>query len=337
MTNTDNPPKLKDIAQRVGVSESAASLALSGKPGVSDATRKKILAVAKEMHWEPNYAARVLAGSKPEVIGMVLARNVKDVGSEAFFMRFLTGIQQALSARGYGLLLQTVGSTEEELSVYRRWRSARRVDAVILTDLHVDDPRPRALVEMGMPAIITGAADREGLLPALVLDDAAAMSRIIDFLTNRGHQSVAYVCGESQLRHIRDRIREFDEHVKRAGGSPHVFPTDFSAQSAADATVAALECGPTAIIFDNEFLALAGMAAIRRMGMQIPDDVSVVVWEDSAVAQVTEPALTALQRDAFALGVRVTERLLALLDGREPAPEPEPEPALNVRASVRHV
>ena len=86
-------PKLKDIAREVGVSESAASLALAGKPGVSEATREKILAVAKEMRWEPNHAAKVLSGARTEAIGLVLARDMRDVGSEAIFLRFLTGIE----------------------------------------------------------------------------------------------------------------------------------------------------------------------------------------------------------------------------------------------------
>ena len=327
-------PKLKDIAREVGVSESAASLALAGKPGVSEATREKILAVAKEMRWEPNHAAKVLSGARTEAIGLVLARDMRDVGSEAFFLRFLTGIEEVLSSRGYGLLVQTVGTAEEEVEVYRRWNATRRVDGVIIVDLRVDDIRPRALKEMGMPAIITGAADPDALIPALELDDAVVMEQITDFLTGSGHRNIAYVCGDPNLRHVQDRLAKFEQDVRDAGGEPHWYPTDFSAASAVEATERALEKGPSAIIFENEFLAIAGVTTIRRHDLAIPGDVSVIMWEDSPVAEVVDPPMTAIHRDAFALGVEVTGQLLSILDGKEPTVTLDTRPGLVIRGSV---
>lgn len=334
MSERRRPPKLKDIAERVGVSESAASLALSGKPGVSTATRERILAVAEEMQWEPNYAAQVLSGASTGIIGLVIIRDLDEVGSEAFFFRFLTGLEEELSIDGYALLLQVAKSIQDETEIYRKWRSARKVDAVVLVDLRTDDIRPQVLKDIGLPAIITGAADPHGYVPSLRTDDAAALEQVVSLLGDLNHRDVAYVCGDPQLTHILQRVIAFKEAVGELGGEPRVLPTDFSADRAAAATEELLKKRPSAIIFDNEILALAGMGVIRAHGLDVPGDISVVVCEDSVVAEVIDPPLTALQRDAFSLGRQVARRLLDHLADGDPAPRYAPVPTIAMRKSV---
>lgn len=231
-------PTLKDIAARVGISESAASLALAGKPGVYEKTRQAVLEVAEELGWTPNHAARVLSGSRSETIGLVFARDVEDVGSEAFFLQFLTGLQEILSAKDYGLLMQAVESVDEEIAVYRKWKRANRVDAVVLIDLRNDDPRPQAVHEMGLPAIIAGGSDPRGLLPEIITCDKEAMRLILDYLGDHHHERIAYICGDENLAHISKRIEEF--RAGQAQTQRAVFPTDFSAIAGARAAEEAL-------------------------------------------------------------------------------------------------
>ncbi len=325
-------PTLKEIAKKVGVSESAASLALSGKPGVSDATRSRVLQVAEELQWTPNHAARVLSGAPSQTVGFVIARDIEDVGSEAFFLHFITGIQSRMSARGYGLLLQSVASVEEEIALYRQWRSANRVDAVVLVDLRFDDPRPSALAQMDLPAVLTGAADPQGRIPAITLDDAALMRQILDYLRSKGHTRIAYICGDLHLLHIGQRVKEFRAELSNG----LVLETDFAPASASEAMSEALDSKdrPTAVIFDNELLAAAGMGEIRARGLSIPEDISVIVWEDSAAVQFMDPPLTALSRDAFALGQLVAQKLLDQINGKKVVDDQYPLAQLVERKSV---
>ncbi|HEY9330501.1 MAG TPA: LacI family DNA-binding transcriptional regulator [Streptomyces sp.] len=317
---SDRPHRLtlRDIAGLAGVSETAASFALNGKPGVSAKTRERILAVAEEHGWEPHHAAKVLTGAKSQTVGLVIARSARDVGSESFFMRFMTGLQSVLSKRRQSLLLQVVDSVEAEIDTYRRWHLANRVDAVILVDLRVDDPRPDALAALGMPAVIAGGPDPRGRLPAVTIDDREPMRRIIEHLHDTGHESVAYVCGTGEMLHITRRIDAFHGGARDLGLPGHfVMSTDFSASSAARATRLLLSSDdrPTALVYDNEILAVAGLGEIRRLGLAVPADVCVVVWEDTLIAGAMEPPLTALGRDAFAFGSDVADRLMATLDG----------------------
>jgi DNA-binding LacI/PurR family transcriptional regulator len=101
-----------DLLARVP-EETAASFALNGKPGVSEETRRRVLAVVEELQWTPNHAAQVLSGARSMTIGLAVARSVQDVGSELFFLRLITGMHTVLSARRYGLLFQVAESVED--------------------------------------------------------------------------------------------------------------------------------------------------------------------------------------------------------------------------------
>ena len=125
---------IKDIAERAGVSKGAVSYALNGRPGVSDETRTRILAIADELGWYPNRAARALSASRADACGLVLARPATTIALEPFFMEFIAGVEAQLSPRSIGLTLQLVDSVEEEIEVYRRWFGEHRVDGVFVVD-----------------------------------------------------------------------------------------------------------------------------------------------------------------------------------------------------------
>src|SRR5690625_4568984 len=145
---------IADIAERAGVTSAAVSLAVNGRPGVSDATRARVMDIARELHWEPSHAARALAGAPVLTVGMVLARPADVLGAEAFVGAFVAGLQEGLSGRDYSLQMKVLDSPEAEIDTYRRWFGQRRVDGVVVVDLRVDDPRIPALEELAQPAQI---------------------------------------------------------------------------------------------------------------------------------------------------------------------------------------
>ncbi|MFC4504002.1 MULTISPECIES: LacI family DNA-binding transcriptional regulator [Streptomyces] len=337
MTAEGRRPRLRDIADLVGISEAAASFALNGKPGVSEATRRRVLEVARELNWSPHPAARALTGAGSSTVGLVIARSAQDVGTELFFHRLMTGMQTVLSRRNYGLLFQVVGSVEEEIETCRRWQHEQRVDGVVLVDLRRDDPRPAAVAALGLPALIAGGPDPGGALPSVSIDDAAAMRAIMRHLKDTGHDRVAYLSGTASMLHVHRRIESFERTGRDLGFSDcRTLPTDFSAAAGAAVTESVLLGGPrpTALVYDNEVLAVAGVGVIRRHALRIPDDVAVVVWEDTPVCTALTPALTALRRDAVGFGADVAERLLELLAGEPAKDHEERVPSLIARAST---
>jgi len=328
-------PTLRDIAQRVGVSETAASFALNGKPGISEDVRRRVLEVVEELDWRPSYAARLLSGAASQSVGFLLPAAATSVDSELFFMRLMTGMQTALSPAQYGLLVQVAENVDDEIEVYRRWHSDRRVDGVVLINLLEDDPRPDAINELGLPAVLAGGPDPTGRITSISIDDGAAMRVVLDHVHQLGHTKVAYVCGDQKLLHVQRRVAAFEAVRRTLFDTGQVVSTAYTSQAAARATDSILgqSPAPTAIICDNEVLAVAVSVTATAMGLRVGEDLTVLSCEDSPVCEAMHPPISALHRDTHGFGADVASQLLNLIAGRELVSTQEQVPELFVRGS----
>jgi DNA-binding LacI/PurR family transcriptional regulator len=309
---------IRDIAERAGVSKGAVSYALNGRPGVSSDTRDRILAIADELGWYPNRAARALSAARADACGLVLARPAQIVALEPFFMEFIAGVESELAARSIALTIQLVRDVRDEIAVYRRWWGEHRVDGVLMVDLRIDDPRIDELARIGLPAVVVGGPVEKGVLPCVWHDEASVVSEAIRYLAALGHTRVAHVSGVADFVHTRQRTAAFRHAVEELGLEGDVLETDYSAESGARATRKLLSSPtpPTAILFDSDLLAVTGLGVVQQMGFSVPDDVSIVGWDDSLISQVVHPPLTAITRDITAYGVAAARHLLEAIEGR---------------------
>ena len=159
---------LKDIADELGISQTAVSFAINDRPGVSAETKRKVKETAARMGWSPVYAAQALGSSKTMTVGFAPSRAEDGIQNDSFMMQFMAGIHQSLSRHGYGLLFRPCTSDKEAIAVYRDWARRKRVDGVILVDLYADDPRPQLLTELGLPSVLAGGPDPSNLIPSTI-------------------------------------------------------------------------------------------------------------------------------------------------------------------------
>lgn len=330
-------PTIADVARRAGVSKGAVSYALNGQPGVSEATRRRIIAIAEEIGFSPSSAARALSGASAKAVGLALCRPARILGIEPFFMELISGVEAELSARSFALTLQVVADPAAEIAVHRRWWAERRVDGVFVCDLRLDDGRVPVLEELRLPAVVIGGPGHTGALPSVWSDDAAALTETVEYLVALGHRRIARVGGLPDLLHTRIRTEAFEEVCRRLGLVDAVtVPSDYTGEEGTRATRRLLSSAarPTAVVYDNDVMAIAGLSVAQEMGLAVPGDLSIVAWDDSPLCQLVHPPLTALSRDIPAYGAHAARHLLAAIAGEPVTALQDETPHLIPRGST---
>jgi LacI family repressor for deo operon, udp, cdd, tsx, nupC, and nupG len=322
-------PTINDVASAAGVSKGAVSFALNGRPGVAPHTRQRILDAAERLGWTPSPQARALSVSKALAVGLVVARPPEIFRADAFFPAFISGLETVLSEQGHALLLMV--AEHDDATTYRRLARERRVDGVFVTDLRVDDPRPALLEELGLASVVIGPA------PALGVDDAPGIRAAVQHLVGLGHTRIAHVSGPQSMVHGLSRRTAWADALADAGlpeGS--CVEADFSAESGAAATRTLLDLPepPTAIVYANDLMAMAGLSLAVARGVSVPGRLSVTGFDDIEISAHLQPSLTTVSTDVVAWGRAAATRLLELIRGTEPTPVHLPPARLVLRNST---
>ncbi|WP_141399184.1 LacI family DNA-binding transcriptional regulator [Curtobacterium sp. 'Ferrero'] len=267
---------------------------------------------------------------------MTIRRPRRRVALEPFWMQYVRGIEEVLAECDLVLVLQVVGSVEEDLGVLRRWATSGKFAGVIVTDILVDDRRIPALRDLALPAVLVGTMGAESDFTTISTDDAAVAEAIVQHLATHGHRSVARVSGPRSMMHTAVRDRAFASAGAAAGVRMTTVEGDYTAE-AGEAGVRALVVEgvdrPTALVFDNDVMALRGLDVLTAAGVRVPDDITVVAWDDSVGCQLAEPALTAAAHDIRAFGADTARAFLDVLGGAPPTSLLAETPTLVVRAS----
>lgn len=341
MTATPTPRvTIKDVAARAGVSKGAVSLAFNRKPGLSEATRDRIFAAARELGWSPSPTARTLAGSRVDVVGLAVCRPARLLGLEPFYMEFISGVESVLVERSCSLLLRLVRSPDEEVGLMESWWRGRQIGGSILVDFRAGDPRPAVAGRLGVPVVAVGHPSLTGGLTSVWTDDATAVTEAVRYLAALGHRRIARVGGAAALGHTSIRTAAFDEAVRGLEPAARAWQvaTDFSGDAGARATRSLLTAAggerPTAIVYDNDIMAVAGLSVAAEMGLRVPEDVSLLAWDDSQLCRLTHPTLSAMSHDVHGFGAEVARTLFGVITGEGPGSHPVPTPVLTPRGST---
>ena len=267
----------------------------------------------------------------------MIARQPETLSADPFFPAFIAGIETTLAEHGQALLLQVVPDQESERRNYETLAASGRVDGVFLTDLRVDDPRPALLESLGLPSVVIAPAPIECRWPVVAVDDRPGIVAAVEHLVALGHRRIAHVAGPMEFVHSRSRQQAWADTLAASGleESPCVW-SDFSPSGGAHATQELLDLPepPTAIVYANDLMAIAGTSAAQARGLHVPDDLSVTGFDDTAISGYLRPPLTTVRTDAVAWGRAAAQCLLQLVDGNTCPDVLLPPPELVLRAST---
>ena len=326
---------LADVARHAGVAPSTVSYVLSGKRSVSEDTRQRVRHAIEVLNYHPHAGARALASSKSDVLALVVP--LRSDMYVPVMMEIAIGVVTKARAFGYDVLLLTNDEGPEGI---RRVASTSRADAVILTDIGLEDERLATVRETGIDAVLIGVpADPTGL-DCVDLDFAAAGRLCLDHLADLGHRMVAFL-GEAEgvyRRHI--GFAERTLHGLIAGAAARGVdlvhrPCEGTYEAAAGALARILEERPhtTGLIVQNEGIIPPLMSLLRTAGRAVPEDVSIVALCPDHLAEQTAPRLTSVSIPATELGTLAVELLMRrMADGTAGEVRLIP-PTLTVRGS----
>jgi len=281
--------------------------------------------------------AGTLTAVGADAIGLVLARPARMLGLEPFFMELIGGIEETLSTDDRSLLLHVVPDHEAEIAAYRRWGPGHLVDAVVLVNLVVDDPRLAVLRELAIPTVVVGGPERALSGAAHVwIDNSQAMRDAVGYLVDLGHSTIGRVSGPAALAHTRSRTEAFLAECRARDAHGVVVEGDYGQESGTRAarTLLGRNDPPSALVFDNDVMALAALGVANELGLSVPGDVSLLAWDDSPLCRLSHPPLSAMSLDVHAMGVQVADAVLNLLASGRPTTSTAPLPRLVARGST---
>jgi DNA-binding LacI/PurR family transcriptional regulator len=327
---------LADIAAHADVSEATVSRVLNGKPGVADSTRELVLTSLDVLGYDrPSRLRRRSAG----LVGLVMPELTNPI-----FPAFAQTIETSLAHHQFTPVLctQTPGGVHED--DYVQLLLDRGVAGIIyVSGLHADttaDPeRYRRLRDRGLPIVLVNGY-HEGIdAPFTSNDDVASMELALTHLVQLGHRQVGLAIGPDRYVPVIRKIQGFRASMKSLLGRDDVDElverTMFSVEGGDTAAARLIERGCTAIVCGSDLMALGAIRAARRAGLRVPDDVSVVGYDDSPLIAFTDPPLTTVRQSVQAMSEAAVRALLDEIAG-EPAPRAEFvfRPELVVRSST---
>jgi DNA-binding LacI/PurR family transcriptional regulator len=325
--------RLAEVAQKVGVSEATVSRVLNGKAGVSDATREAVLTALDVLGYE---RPTQLRGERARLIGLVLPELQNPI-----FPALAEVIGGGLAQRGFTPVLctRTAGGLSEadQVSMLLDQHASGLVFAAgQCSEADAPHDHYRLLHSRGIPVVLLNAAIDELDFPRVSTDDAVAAGQAFRHLASLGHQRIGLVVGPEDHVPSRRKVAAFTEHAERAGVD--VAPVEhalFSLEAGQAATTRILRHDVTGIICGSDVLALGAIRAVRRAGLSVPGDVSVVGFDDSAWLNCTDPPLTTVRQPIESMGKAAVSLLINQMEGVAVYPEELLfEPELVVRGST---
>ncbi|MDW8807856.1 LacI family DNA-binding transcriptional regulator [Streptomyces scabiei] len=327
MSNTGGrrrAPTIHDVAREAGVSRGTVSRVLNGGHYVSPAAAEAVDAAIRKTGYVVNRHARSLITGRSDSIGFLLTEPQEKLFEDPNFNVLLRGCTQALAAHDIPLLLMVAG-TEDERRRITRYITAGHVDGVLLVSSHSGNPVARELREAGIPLVQCGKPMAPGSKVSYVAaDDRDGARDMVRHLLSLGRRRVGVVTGPLDTPGGVDRLAGYKEVLGEAGleiDERLIVSGDYSRASGEAGTDRLLERAPDmdAVFVASDLMAQGALAALRRAGRRVPEDVAVGGFDDSAAATEAVPALTTIRQPYDRISNEMVRVLLAQIGGEDPA------------------
>jgi LacI family transcriptional regulator len=315
---TKKKPTIDDVAALSGVGRATVSRVLNGGPNVRQEVRDKVRRAVDALEYKVNIQARFLAGGRTQVLALIYASDLDSEPNSFYHSGLELGALRACTDHGFQLLTQAINQhAQSPTSSVLEMIDARRCDGLVLTPPYSDDLELlQALTDRKVPVVtISPGRQARRIAPGVGIDDEAAGYDLTRYLIALGHRKFGFIKGILGHLSAEERFSGFVRAVSESGGEEDDFISlrgNFTFRSGTELTAKILSAPvrPTALICANDDMAVGALFTAHRMGISIPEQLSVVGFDDTPVSEIIWPPLTTVHQPLKALGYRAFESLL---------------------------
>ena len=306
---------IKDVAKLSGVSIKTVSRVVNNLSEVSPTTRQRVQQAIFELGYQPNKLARSLVNGRTNTVGVVIPQSASYIFTHPFFTEVLQGITEVLSQIDFNLLLHLA----HEKVPYAKLYTQHQVDGLILMSIPIGDPNIQMLDDTGVPWICTCRVSEDDDSTNWVdADFAGGVEQAMEYLISLGHTRIALLAGPMSLVSVHLRVLGYQNalrkhHLPMTDG--YILEGSFTSESGHSLAIKAMEHSqpPSALICGDDLMAFGVIQALKEQGYCVPEDVSVVGFDDISLARFSSPPLTTIRQDTYLKGRKAAEALLARL------------------------
>ncbi|MFD1739843.1 LacI family DNA-binding transcriptional regulator [Bacillus salitolerans] len=311
---------IKDVAKLANVAPSTVSRVIADNPRISEETKERVREAMKELGYHPNFIARSLANQSTQALGLVMPSSADKVFQNPFFPEVIRGISTMAHEKDYALYMST-GETEDEIfEGVVKMVQGKRVDGIVLLYSRIDDEVINYLVENKFPFTVIGKPFKDAdSITHVDNDNYLASKEVTEYLIGLGHDRIAFVGGSLNLVVTIDRLLGYEKALRNSNlvyRDDYIVQEEFLKEGGREAVkeLLALTDPPTALVVTDDIMALGVLNTLAEMGISVPDDISVVSFNNSMFSEVSRPPLTSVNINIFDLGCTAAKYVIEQIE-----------------------
>jgi LacI family transcriptional regulator len=307
---------LEEVARLAGVSRSTVSRVINNHPHVRSETRDRVRQAIRNSGYQPHAVARSLATNRTRIIGIVIPETVTTLFDDPFFPLLLRGATEACNMRHYHLMLSLFAASADQQEMYQHFLGNGYLDGVLVASAPLKNPVIPSLLRDRIPFVSVGQYPDERV-HYVDVDNIGGARMAVEYLIRLGHRRIATITGPLDMMPGQDRLEGYRQTLEA-----HRVPVkeelivegDFTENSGRVGMKRLLSASPSAVFAASDVMAIGALKTLREAGLQIPQDVALVGFDDVPIASAVEPALTTVRQPIDRLGRMATEVLLSVIE-----------------------
>jgi LacI family transcriptional regulator len=308
---------IKDVATRANVSVATVSRVINELGGYNEKTKERVLEVIDELGYQRNAIARGLVTKSTNTIGVLIP-----IVSAYFYAEVLNGIEDRANQLGYGIVLCNAGVNGVRAKNYIKMLGERRVDAIIIVSLAMNEEYYNLLNSLKIPYILVSTLSYKYKIPYIKVDDQQAAYTATQYLIEKGHKKIALISGDKNdkiagkprvngyINALQDYDLEVNEKLIKYG--------DFAYNSGLGCMEELLNEKDrfTAVFATSDEMAIAALSVLHKHKIEVPEEISVIGYDDTLIAQMSNPPLTTIAQPLHEMGEKAVDRIIMLKTGK---------------------